>query len=155
MPLHLDVRREFDAVSPVSLAGIHGSSVVEERVAGADAAFRCIDCHGGTGLAGRARVKALAAQDLFWYLTSRFEEPRGMKWPLQEADCRRCHGEFRTKAGEFEEPAFHDRPLHNEGLGVGCVECHRVHRPGDASDYFLDGRHTRQQCARCHADLFE
>jgi hypothetical protein len=35
------------------------------------------------------------------------------------------------------------------------VECHRVHRPGDATHYFLDRQHTRTQCARCHSEFID
>ena len=154
VPLHIDIRNEFDGSPPVNLAAVHGAVRVESR-AGDDAGFRCIDCHGGTGLMGRARVKVLAAKDAFWYVTGIFEEPHDMKWPLEEADCRKCHAGFETKAGEWEAPAFHDITLHNIDLGVGCVECHLVHRPGDAAHYSLDAQHTRTQCARCHSEFID
>jgi len=169
VPLHIDIRKNFDGVgaldgapggssggaSAVNLAAVHGAAQVEARSDSGEAAFRCIDCHGGTGLIGRARVKVLALKDSLVYLTGQFDEPRGMEWPLEDADCRKCHGDFQTKAGEFEAPAFHDLPLHNRDLGVDCVECHVVHHPGDASNYFLDRQHTREQCARCHADFLD
>ena len=157
VPLHIDIRREFDAVAPVNLAGLHGGSRVDSRsVDSVDAAsFRCIDCHGGSGLIGRAKVKVLAAKDAFWWLTGHFEEPTEMAWPLEEADCRKCHGGFAVKADDFEAPAFHDIPLHNVDLGVGCVECHLVHLEGDEHNYFLDAPHTRKQCARCHSEFID
>ena len=175
VPLHIDIRNDFDGAgdgaldggldgalsgslggaSAVNLAAVHGAAQVEARSDRGEAAFRCIDCHGGTGLVGRAKVKVLAAKDAFWYLTGEFDEPHEMAWPLEDADCRKCHGEFQTKAGEFEAPAFHDLPLHNRDLGVDCVECHIVHLPGDADNYFLDRQHTREQCARCHADFLD
>ena len=154
VPLHVDIRNEFDRETPVNLAGVHAGVGVDTR-SGSDAAFRCIDCHGGTGLMGRARVKLLAAKDSFWYATGFFEEPHAMAWPLTEADCRKCHGEFQTKASEFEAPAFHDIALHNSELGVGCVECHLVHEAGDAGHYFLSAQHTRRQCGRCHSDFID
>jgi nitrate/TMAO reductase-like tetraheme cytochrome c subunit len=154
VPLHIDIRHEFDAVTPVNLAGVHGGALVDSR-AGDAAAFRCIDCHGGTGFLGRAKVKVLAAKDTFWWLTGHFEEPTEMVWPLEEADCRKCHGRFAVKAGDFEAPAFHDIALHNVELGVGCVECHLVHRPGDETNYSLDAAHTRKQCARCHSEYID
>jgi nitrate/TMAO reductase-like tetraheme cytochrome c subunit len=78
-----------------------------------------------------------------------------MAWPLTEADCRKCHDDFQTKASEFEAPAFHDIALHNNELGVGCVECHLVHEAGDAGRYFLSAQHTRRQCGRCHSDFID
>jgi len=60
------------------------------------------------------------------YLTGDFDEPDGMRWPLWDADCLQCHPRFEPKGRGFDGEAFHDRPGHNEGLGVDCVECHDV-----------------------------
>ena len=51
LPLHIDLRRDFDAPRAATLAGLHGSSAA----AGREEPFRCIDCHGGVSFAGRAR----------------------------------------------------------------------------------------------------
>ena len=48
--------------STLKLAAAHAAAGNQGRPA--DPGFRCIDCHGGVGLPGRARVKALAAMDL-------------------------------------------------------------------------------------------
>ncbi|MEN8183984.1 MAG: hypothetical protein ABFS46_15770 [Myxococcota bacterium] len=153
VPLHLESRRDFDALLPASLAAAHGSASVEDRD---DPAFRCIDCHGGTGALGRARVKLLSARDAFWYAVGHFEEPEGMRWPLQDADCRRCHASF----SEGEEsasgnPLFHELAVHNHRLGVACVSCHVVHEPGLAEVDFLDPAHVRARCAECHPEFEE
>jgi len=151
-PLHIRLRRDFDARPPVSLAAAHGAASRDSHPA--DPAFRCIDCHGGVGLLGRARVKALAAKDAFWYVVGRFEEPEGMRWPLLDADCRRCHDGFRHKGDGLGGPAFHDLPVHNVELGVGCVECHLVHVVGGNADaWFLHGDHVRSRCIRCHPEF--
>jgi len=149
-PLHAGIRRDFDASPPESLAGVHASAEGERG-------FRCIDCHGGASLVGRARVKALAAKDAFWYVVGHFEEPEGMRWPLWEEDCRQCHADFDTSDVEdWQSPRFHQLPLHNTALGVGCVECHTVHDPGGNSEaYFLRAPHVRTQCARCHSEFEE
>jgi len=154
MPLHIQVRRDFDASPPLSLAGLHGGARVEGR---ADAAFRCIDCHGGTGLAGRARVKALAAKDAFWYALGRFEEPDGMRWPLWDEDCGKCHASFDEAEPEsWQSPRFHQLAIHNVDLGVDCVECHRTHDPGGNPDAsFLHADLVRSQCALCHLEFEE
>lgn len=154
VPLHIDVRRDFDAAPARSLGGAHGIARVDGG-AGAARGFRCIDCHGGTGLVGRARVKALAAKDALVYLTGSFSEPDGMHWPLQDADCARCHEAFDTSPYEdWESPRFHQLPVHNASLGVACVECHRVHDPGaPAESHFLRAEQVRVQCARCHEEF--
>jgi hypothetical protein len=150
--LHEDLRREFDAHPPQALASVHAEALVEGRD---DPAFRCIDCHGGTGALGRLRVKVLAGKDAFWYAVGRFEEPDGMRWPLWDDDCRKCHAEFAGQDwdGRGSEP-FHARSVHNAELGVACVECHAVHGPGGNPDgYFLHGGPVRSQCARCHPEF--
>lgn len=154
MPLHIDVRRDFDSMAPVSLAGGHGRAAMAKRP-GRD--FRCIDCHGGTSLLGRARVKALAAKDAFWYVVGSFEEPDGMRSPLWDEDCLKCHTEFdESDPEEWERPDFHQLPVHNVELGVNCVECHLVHASGASpKSYFLHPTHVRSQCARCHSEFEE
>jgi nitrate/TMAO reductase-like tetraheme cytochrome c subunit len=153
-PLHIRIRRDFDAAPPATLAAAHGAARVEGR---ADAAFRCIDCHGGVGLAGRLRVKTLAARDAFWYVTGHFEEPDAMRWPLRDADCRRCHAHFdESQAEAWQSPRFHQLGVHNVKLGVACVECHQSHVAGGNPDaYFLDAAHVRSRCARCHSEFEE
>jgi nitrate/TMAO reductase-like tetraheme cytochrome c subunit len=153
-PLHEALRREFDARPAASLAAAHAAATVDGRH---DPAFRCIDCHGGTGALGRLRVKVLAGKDAFWYGVGRFEEPDGMRWPLWDDDCRKCHAEFAGQSwqGWGPEP-FHARSVHNTALGVDCVECHRAHGPGGAAGgYFLHAAHVRAQCARCHEEFKE
>ena len=151
-PLHREIRRDFDARPAASLAGAHAVAGAAHRD---DGALRCIDCHGGTSLAGRVRVKALAAKDAFFYLGGRFEEPRAMRWPLWDEDCRKCHASFAERSPESgRSPGFHELAVHNAGLGVGCVECHRVHASGGDPDVnFLDTGAVRAQCARCHSQF--
>ena len=153
-PLHLAIRRGFDARPPATLAAAHAAAGVRGR---SDPAFRCIDCHGGASLAGRARVKTLAGLDAFWYVTGRFEEPEGMDWPLRDEDCAKCHARFDdTPAPSWQTPRFHQLPVHNVDLAVRCVECHRVHAAGgDADSHFLHADLVRGQCARCHTEFQE
>jgi nitrate/TMAO reductase-like tetraheme cytochrome c subunit len=154
VPLHIDIRRDFDAAPPRSLASLHGSSAVAGRE---DAAFRCIDCHGGESWTGRARVKALAAKDAFRYAIGRFEEPGQMAWPLWDEDCRKCHLGFDTKRSQpWENQRFHELPLHNVDLGVDCVECHHSHdSTGDPESYFMREDRITIQCSRCHLEFKE
>lgn len=151
-PLHVDVRREFDGRPAVSLAAAHAAAEVAGRN---DPAFRCIDCHGGASLRGRARVKLLAAKDAFWYVMGRFEEPDAMRWPLWDEDCRKCHAEFAGQSWDgFGPEPFHARSVHNVKLGIGCVECHLAHGSGgDADAHFVHAAPVRAQCARCHDEF--
>lgn len=149
--LHRHNFRDFDRRPPDSLAALHAKAGNEAR---ADGRFRCIDCHGGTGLGGRLRVKLLSARDAFWYVTGRFEEPKGMSWPLRDADCLRCHPSFPEKGAASANPPFHSLPVHNGALEVRCVECHLSHESGGLADrFFLQPRQVRAQCARCHSEF--
>jgi hypothetical protein len=154
VPLHRGIRRDFDRSPPASLAGLHARKARSEGEGGG---FRCIDCHGGASLRGRMRVKALAAKDAFWYAVGCFEEPQAMRWPLWDEDCGQCHPSFdESQSKSWQSPRFHELPLHNVELGVGCVECHRSHdRGGDANAYFLRAPWVRTRCARCHSEFEE
>lgn len=153
VPLHIDVRRDFDrAAPPETLAGVHGLAQVESRPD--DPAFRCIDCHGGASFVGKARVKMLAAKDALVYAFGTVEEPSGMGWPLWDEDCAQCHERFAPRAGAPGTPAFHELAVHNTDMPVRCVDCHFVHdRGGNPDAYFLHAAPVRAQCARCHPEF--
>lgn len=150
-PLHARIRHDFDARPPVNLAGLHAL-----RVRADDAPpepMRCIDCHGGVGLVGRARVKWLATRDALVWLSGDFEEPDSMRTPLLDADCLQCHPTFDESPSGESRPRFHELAVHNGELGHACVECHLSHDPGDAEFHFLDLAHVRRQCAECHNEF--
>ena len=154
VPLHAENHADWLARPAVSLAVAHAAAGNDAR---GDGAFRCIDCHGGTGAVGRARVKLLSARDGFWYAVGRFEEPEGMRWPLWDEDCSRCHGSFEeVGSGDAAtpDPAFHELAVHNTDLGVACVECHVSHERGGLAEHdFLHPQQVRAQCARCHPEF--
>jgi nitrate/TMAO reductase-like tetraheme cytochrome c subunit len=155
LQLHEAVRDAFDARPAIGLAGAHAVAGVQGR----DSGFRCIDCHGGTSFVGRVRVKALAAKDAFWYVVGHFEEPDGMRWPLWDEDCRKCHASFEeadAASGEWQTQRFHQVPLHNVDLGVDCVSCHLAHEAdGNPAAHFIHAPSVRVQCARCHPEFVE
>lgn len=151
-PLHERIRQDFDAQPSRNLAAAHALAGSEHRD---DRSFRCIDCHGGTGPLGRARVKALAAKDAFWYVVGDFEEPESMRWPLRDEDCTKCHAEFSPAPGAGAQP-FHAVPVHNGRFEVRCVACHTAHEGGgNPQAYFLDASRLRPLCARCHPEFSE
>jgi nitrate/TMAO reductase-like tetraheme cytochrome c subunit len=153
VPLHRELRRDFDAPAPASLAAAHARAEAAPHPDG----FRCFDCHAGVGFSGRLRVKLVSARDAAVWASGDFEEPRGMRVPLGDEDCRRCHARFRPFEPASGRPrGFHQIAFHNADLGVGCVECHAVHRPGgDPTAHFVHAEPVRAQCARCHAEFEE
>ena len=150
-PLHTEIRDDFDGRPPASLAARHADLMLLNRPDSPN--LRCIDCHGGVGLLGRARVKLLAVKDTFLYLSGQFGEPERMSWPLWDADCRQCHLRFAKRREGFDGDAFHGKPGHNVDLGVDCVECHTAHDAGvDPNLWFLRADAIRARCAQCHVE---
>jgi len=149
VPLHREKRETLDQRPAATLAAAHGIAGWEDRP------FRCIDCHGGTGLLGKARVKALSAKDAFWYAVGRFDEPEEMHWPLWDADCAKCHTPFEERESEIgRDPLFHELAVHNVELGVACVACHFSHEEGGLADHYqLHAARVRAECAACHPEL--
>jgi predicted CXXCH cytochrome family protein len=152
VPLHIDIRRDYDQRPAGNLAALHAAAPHSRG----PSAFRCIDCHGGVGLLGKARTKVLAAKDAFWWAVGRFDEPTEMGWPLWDEDCRQCHEDFRDAAARAADPnpPFHALSVHNVALGTSCVECHQVHATGGNEDlYYLQPTQVRRLCAKCHTEF--
>ena len=152
VPLHIDIRHDFDGRPPLTLASQHARQMPSLRPA--DPAMRCIECHGGVGWLGRARIKALAARDAARWLAGVGREPDGMTHPLRDADCLQCHERFEPRRDEHAPPPFHDLGVHNSTIGVDCVTCHTVHDASGRTDfYYLQPERVRQQCAHCHSEF--
>ena len=153
--LHENIREGFDSRPVRNLAGVHGAS--RGGFENGDREFRCIDCHGGVGWMGRAKVKLLAGKDAMVWMTGDFDEPDHMQYPLGENDSRQCHEELATDPNdESESLRFHDLSVHNVDLGVVCVEFHTIHDGGNESaTFYLDTTGVRAQCARCHSEYQE
>ncbi|MBW2242858.1 MAG: cytochrome c3 family protein [Deltaproteobacteria bacterium] len=150
-PLHEQLRADFERVVPISLAGVHGRGWVEDRE---DFAFRCIDCHAGSGALERAKVKARAGWDGLRYVAGSFEEPEGMPFELSKSACRRCHPGFRHSAAPgFTVEAYHGLPAHDQEEGPACVTCHVVHERGRSGIvYFMALEPVGRICEDCHEE---
>lgn len=148
--MHEALKQRFDLRPATNLAAAHAVAGVSER--GDDPTFHCIDCHGGTGFVGRLAVKAVSARDTAVWALGRAREPRGMRVPLGDRDCRRCHAEVAApEAGIGRMPSFHGREEHDDGAEAGCIGCHPVHAQAPAENTFLDEPTVRRECARCHS----
>lgn len=135
----------------MNLAGVHGRGWVEERE---DSAFRCIDCHGGSGALERTKVKAIAAWDGLRYLAGSFEEPKAMPFDLSKQTCRRCHARLRGSAAPgFTLEAYHGLEAHRGEEAPVCVTCHAVHdKDGSGIVYFMARERVDRQCRACHPE---
>lgn len=70
------------ASEPVDLAAAHASY---------ESATRCIDCHSGPGLKGRAGALYQGAQDVLAFISGAYHQPTIMENPLGDAPCLKCH----------------------------------------------------------------
>ena len=139
-PLHRDKLADMRHEPARSLIAAHRR---------ADAEFRCIDCHRGTGALGRLRVKLVAARDAANYVIGSFGEPDHMRHPLWDSDCLQCH----TRFSSAEPDAFHWIDQHNVGFPFTCVECHTSHSTeGDPDLQFLDRGTVLPICQECHEE---
>ncbi len=140
-PLHAAKFEELRAEPAASLAGAHRS---------AEAAFLCIDCHGGASFPNRLRVKTVAARDALSYVLGGFEEPTRMRHPLWDEDCVRCHERYAAERDD----AFHAISQHNVDFEVACVTCHRAHPQSErAEHHFIKPDVVRPVCLTCHEEL--
>jgi len=135
--------RFHDRELPVApdLAGFHARHARD---------FTCITCHVGEGVNGRTRVLFFAAMDVARYTGGSFaHELDGMKHPLTDASCTKCHAQPKV-AG------FHASPKH-AGYTAGCLRCHSAHAQRDEAFGFIDymrwPRAMAEPCLACHPAL--
>lgn len=114
---------------------------------------RCIDCHGGEGVVGRATILALAATDTLKYLVGRYREPEHLRVPLDDRACTKCHEAALVSTGSYAQ-AYHALTPHAT-LSIACATCHIVHAPGNPRVKFLDEARVMPVCKRCHPAMFD
>lgn len=123
-------------------------------------AVRCIDCHGGAEAVMHLRVWAVAGFDTLRFLVGRYEEPRQMRLPLRDADCRQCHDPIVRVSLEQEEAqegrgdTFHAISEHRT-VRAPCVACHTAHTLGQKRLQFVDRRTALPYCRACHETMGE
>ncbi len=140
-PLHQRKLDELFSAPPVSLVAAHGAAQRD---------FRCIDCHGGASLEGRARVKGVSLVDTLRYLAGRFDEPERMRHPLWDEDCAQCHERYQPARDD----AFHAIAAHNADFPWSCVECHAAHPATRAPELdFVARERVLPICRTCHEEF--
>lgn len=111
---------------------------------------RCIDCHVGEGVLGRATVLSLAAWDAFKHYTGIAQQPAKIVFPVQNEACIKCHLQEVTKPGfeNHEHNKYYDPQLAPPSLS--CVNCHVSHRTGDERTAFQFRDAILPRCEYCH-----
>lgn len=111
---------------------------------------RCIDCHAGEGILGRAAVVSLAAWDALKYYTGIAQQPAHIVFPVQNEACLKCHLADVLKPGfdNHEHNKYYDPQLSPPVLA--CVNCHVAHRTGDERTAFQFRDAILPRCEYCH-----
>jgi predicted CXXCH cytochrome family protein len=117
---------------------------------------KCIDCHSGNGLPGRAGAILLGSRNALAYFTHTAHQPAPLTVAISDANCVKCHAA--VMAGQ---PAMNNhfhlflvRWQAVDPSAAGCVGCHASHSTdGDAQIGYLNEQQTQQVCDRCHSVL--
>ena len=114
---------------------------------------RCIDCHVGEGVLGRATVLTLAAWDALKYYSHTAQQPAQIVFDVQNEACSKCH------AADIRKPGFENH-YHNLYFDpqvsppyLACVHCHVSHRVGDERTAFQFRDAILPRCEYCHAQM--
>lgn len=113
-------------------------------------AVKCIDCHGGEGLAGRAQVLAKSAWDALKFLVGVHRQPAMMSIRLPDQACSKCHQDVYYQPG-FENHFHNEIP--NSMQTFRCLDCHLAHPLGDPTISFGTRDVFFPECVRCHQEM--
>jgi predicted CXXCH cytochrome family protein len=167
--LHDEKFERLVAATPTDLSGQHHRQ---------DATVGCIACHGGATLERLAIVWTVAGFDTLKFLAGAYREPRDMRLPLPDLECRQCHSPIIRTASD--RPAPGPRAIDptddftfaaeaaTEGRGGGsyhairehdtvpvrCVSCHASHTTdSDAANRFVSKAAVAPICRECHKEM--
>lgn len=115
-------------------------------------ATRCIDCHSGPGVTGRASAMALGARDLAAFVTHTDQQPAPLTVPISDASCLKCHADVpNTTNFNRHFHAFLARWQASDPNAATCVSCHSAHTTdGNSGQMFLQTARAQLVCDRCH-----
>ncbi len=133
------------AANPIDLASFHTTKQT-----------RCIECHSGVGIPGRASAIMLGARNAVAFYTRTAKQPAPLTVPVGDDHCVKCH------ASVYDSTDFNNH-FHNflprwqaadPNTAASCVDCHSAHTTdGDAQAAFLSQAKTDQVCQSCHQAL--
>jgi hypothetical protein len=138
---------------------------------------RCIDCHSGPGIWGRAQAELLGARNTVAWYTHTAVQPAQLTFPIQDANCLKCHQDVTQRGytpkqsvtivgeggrGEEEEAGpnhWHELLARWQAFAANagtCTSCHPGHSTdGTAQTGFENAQTTRAVCEACHRVLGE
>ncbi len=117
---------------------------------------RCIDCHVGEGVVGRAKVLSLAAYDAIRYYTGTAEQPAHIIFNVQNEACLKCHEQDVKKGADQPETPFiidnhyHYKYFQPNAPPINCIACHTTHREGSHVNKYQFTKVTIPNCEACH-----
>ncbi len=113
----------------------------------------CIDCHSGTGLAGRIGGLVAGASDMISYVSGHYPQPAVQENPIGDGNCLKCH----TTVIQAQDINNHFHSLLSQWQAMSpasaatCVSCHTGHNPnGDVQLGYLNQTDTSAICQQCH-----
>ena len=120
-------------------------------------AVRCIDCHSGAGIKGRANALTLGARDTVKYIGGNYPQPAQVNWPILDENCTKCHTNI-YQSRQFNNHFHALLPRwqqSNPNIAASCVSCHSSHTQDSDLRGFLNKQRVTAQCNNCHATIKE
>ena len=133
------------AGNPIDLASFHTTKQT-----------RCIECHSGIGVTGRASAILLGARNAVIYFTGTAKQPAPLTVPVRDDNCVKCHASVYNTA-DFNNH-FHNLLPRWQAADpnnfASCVDCHSSHTTdGTNQTSFLSQARIDQVCQSCHQVL--
>ncbi len=119
-------------------------------------AVKCIDCHSGAGITGRAGAILLGSRNALAYFTHTAKQPAPLTVAIGDSNCIKCHAEAVSGQPDLNNHfhLFLTRWQAADPNAASCVTCHAAHTTdGDAQIGYLNQANTEQVCQQCHQAL--
>lgn len=146
-PESMYFQRSFQAHAS-DLASFHAQNVT-----------RCIDCHSGAGLFGRAAGLQQGAHDLVNFVRRNYHSPAITLNPLGDNSCVKCHAKILErpagagKAGTNHYHFYIPQWRQVDVQAAKCIDCHAPHTNGVESLKFMLQGKVGSICENCHDAL--
>ena len=136
----------------IDLASAHAMLAQHDAAA---VSVRCIDCHAGPGLMGRASAMSQGLRDAIRWVAGTAQQPAVQTVAFGDANCLKCHADV-PQVTDFDSH-FHRHLARWQQVDVAaatCVSCHAAHTTdGNVTIGFLQQQRTLVTCNSCHKAL--